>query len=193
FYGLIDYHLITLTAECSDRDMTRILTMLESFIHSQELNEADRKSKINELMKQRKPAVSAIEQTNMSVFEERLMHRIDRQLHFVLDRLYIASHDMSSEFFNPSIINTTGKQAQNQLAINRNQFVDYVGYELLQEVRAVSLRIEAYMRDLLKEAYALNQEEAKKFNDSLVFPSQPEITFSTPAYEQAFENIEMDK
>src|SRR5699024_6051498 len=64
---------------------------------------------------------------------------------------------------------------------------------LLQEVRAVSLRIEAYMRDLLKEAYALNQEEAKKFNDSFVFPSQPEITFSTPAYEQAFENIEMDK
>src|SRR5699024_5913383 len=59
--------------------------------------------------------------------------------------------------------------------------------------RAVSLRFEAYMRDLLKEAYALNQEEAKKLNDSFVFPSQPEITFSTPAYEQAFENIEMDK
>src|SRR5699024_5543524 len=162
--------LIKLTAESSVWDMNRILTMLESFIHSQELNEADRKSKINELMKQRKQAVSAIDQTNMSVFEERFIHRIDRQLHFVLERLYI-------EFFNPSTINTTGKQAQNQLAINRNQFVDYVGYELLQEVRAVSLRIEAYMRDLLKEAYALNQEEAKKFNDSFVFPSQPEITF----------------
>lgn len=193
FYRFIDDDLIKLTAESSVWDMNRILTMLESFIHSQELNEADRKSKINELMKQRKQAVSAIDQTNMSVFEERFIHRIDRQLHFVLERLYIEFHDMFTEFFNPSTINTTGKQAQNQLAINRNQFVDYVGYELLQEVRAVSLRIEAYMRDLLKEAYALNQEEAKKFNDSFVFPSQPEITFSTPAYEQAFENIEMDK
>src|SRR5699024_3438305 len=154
-----DDDLIKLTAESSVWDMNRILTMLESFIHSQELNEADRKSKINELMKQRKQAVSAIDQTNMSVFEERFIHRIDRQLHFVLERLYVASHDMFTESLNPSTINTTGKQAQKQVAINRNHFVDYVGYEILQEVRAVSLRIEAYMRDLLKEAYALNQEE----------------------------------
>src|SRR5699024_5258804 len=45
-----DDDLIKLTAESSVWDMNRILTMLESFIHSQELNEADRKSKINELM-----------------------------------------------------------------------------------------------------------------------------------------------
>src|SRR5699024_12368845 len=100
---------------------------------------------------------------------------------------------MFTEYFNTSTINTTRKQAQNQLAINSNQFVDYVGYEILQEVRAVSLRIEAYMRDIFKEAYALNQEEAKKFNDSFVFTSKLEMTFSTPAYEQAFEHIEMDK
>src|SRR5699024_12414712 len=108
-------------------------------------------------------------------------------------KLYVEIQYIYTELFNPSNINTTGKQVKNQLAINRNQFVDYVGYELLQEVSAVSLRIEAYMRDILKEAYALNQEEAKKFNDSFFFPSQQEITFSTPAYKQAFENIQMDK
>src|SRR5699024_12828424 len=97
---------------------------------------------------------------------------IDRLLHFIIERLYIEINNIFTEVFNPSTINKTGKQAQNQIAINHNQFVDYVGYELLQDVRAVSLRIEAYMRDLLKEAYALNQEEAKKFNDSFVFPSQ---------------------
>src|SRR5699024_12874806 len=69
----------------------------------------------------------------------------------------------------------------------------YVGYVLLKVIRAVTLSIEAYMRNSLKEAYALNQEEAKKFNDSFVFPSQPEVTFSTRANEQALENIEMDK
>src|SRR5699024_7047294 len=121
------------------------------------------------------------------------IHRFDRQLHFVLERLYIDFHDMITEFFNLSTINMTEKQTQNQLEINRNQYVDYVGYELFQMLRSVSLTIVAYMRKLFKEAYALNQEEAKKFNDSFVFPSQPEITFSTPAYEQAFENIEMDK
>src|SRR5699024_12857060 len=100
--------------------------------------------------KQRNLVVFAIYLTYMFVVDERFIHRIDCLLYFVLDRLYIAFHDMFTEFFNPSTINTTGKQAQNQLEINRNQFVDYVGYKLLQEVRAVSLRIEAYIRDLLK-------------------------------------------
>src|SRR5699024_2179968 len=53
FYCFIDDNLIKLTANSSVWDMNRILTMLESFIHSKELNEADRTSKINELMKQR--------------------------------------------------------------------------------------------------------------------------------------------
>src|SRR5699024_9957475 len=127
FYRFIDDDLIKLTAESSVWDMNRILTMLESFIHSQELNEADRKSKINELMKQRTQAVSAIDQTNMSVFEERFIHRNDRQLHFVWVRLYIEFHDMFTQFFNPCTINTTGKQVQNLLAIDRNLFADYVG------------------------------------------------------------------
>src|SRR5699024_12693450 len=76
FYRLIDDDLIKLTAESSVCDMYRILTMLESFIHSQELNDADRNSTFNELMKQRKPAISAIAQTNISVIEYCFMHRV---------------------------------------------------------------------------------------------------------------------
>src|SRR5699024_841616 len=66
FYRFIDVDLIKLIADSSVWDMNRILTMRESFIHSQELNEADGKSKINKSIKQLKQCISAIDQKNKS-------------------------------------------------------------------------------------------------------------------------------
>src|SRR5699024_2569316 len=101
FYRFIDDDLIKLTAVSSVWDMNRILTMLESFIDSQELNEADRKSKISKLMKQRKQAVSAIAHTNMCVFYERFIQSIARQLHSVLVCISNEFSVMSSCFSTP--------------------------------------------------------------------------------------------
>ena len=69
---------------------------------------------------------------------------------FICERLYIRFHDMFTEFF-LSTINASGKQAYKQLETSRNKFIDYIGYELLQEIRAVAIRIEAYLKDMLKQ------------------------------------------
>lgn len=191
FYTFIDQDLMMLTAESAIWDMNRTQKTLDTYIQSLELNANEREQKIELLKSQRTKAVQLIHEANMNVFEERFMNRIDRQLHFVMERLYIRFHDMFTEYFNPSTINEVGKKATSQLEQNRNEFVDYVGYEMLQEVRAVSLRIEAYMRELLKEAFQMNQVEAQKINEAFIFPSQPHIDFTTPAYDQAFEQIDM--
>src|SRR5699024_4426018 len=76
---------------------------------------------------------------------ERMTERIERQSHFVKGRVYIRFQDMFQEHFNPTTITENGRQAQTQLTSNRNRLIDYVGYELLQEVRAVSIRLEAFI------------------------------------------------
>ncbi len=74
---------------------------------------------------------------------------------------------------------------------NRNNFIDYVGYELLQEVRAVSLRMEAYMNDLLKSTYEEIQQGMESVDKTFIIPSFKESEIDTPNYEQAFTNIDL--
>src|SRR5699024_10624132 len=126
---------------------------------------------IDHLNKQRDSMKQIIDNTNSDMFEQRMIERIERQLHFVLERLYIRFHDMFTEHFNPTTITKSGRQAKTELEHNRNQFIDYVGYELLQEVRAISLRIEAYIKELLQNMYEQMQEEIKNLDDTFVLPS----------------------
>src|SRR5699024_12739128 len=84
---------------------------------------------------------------------KRVQERIERQLLFVLERLYIRFHDMFAEYFIASTIKASGRDGVEQIKKQRYEFVHYVGYELLQEVRAVSLRLESYMTELLPEQH----------------------------------------
>ncbi len=191
FYTFIDTDLVALIKESAVWEMNRAEIALAQFIQSLELNESERNHKIAELRTQRTNSSDVIKQLDKQVFIARLSDRIDRQLHFVLDRLYIRFHDMFTDYFNPSTINKPGKLAHEQLEHNRNQLIDYVGYELLQEIRAVSLRIESYMNELMQEAYTINQQDVLKLSAMFVLPSREEVTFVTPAFKQAFDNLEL--
>src|SRR5699024_4553116 len=125
-----------------------------------------------------------------SVAEQRILERVERQLHFVLERLYIRFHDMFSEHFNPTTITASGREAIKQLEASRNKFVDYVGYELLQEVRAVSLRVEANIQELVKNTFNEIQVEIEKLDENFILPSLQETELTTPNYEQAFTEID---
>src|SRR5699024_10236375 len=94
--------------------------------------------------------------------------------------------------FNASTLNASGKKATEQLEYNRNQFVDYIGYELLQEVRAVALRVEAYMKELFQESYDVLQKEAQTIHHTFVFSSQETDTLNTPEFETALSQLDIE-
>src|SRR5690625_5935239 len=112
-----------------------------------------------------------VKEFNYSVYESRLLERITSQLHFVHERLYIRFHDMFTQHFNPTTITESGRKAQEQLKINRNYFIDYVGYELLQELRAVSLRVESYLHELIHDVYNQINENINETDNAYLLSS----------------------
>src|SRR5699024_5590982 len=159
FYTFIEEDLASLTIQAAKWDMERAKLTLNNFISSAKLDEKARENHINQLNKQRNSFKQLVTETDIDVSKERIMERIERQLHFVLERLYIRFHDIFSEHFNPTTITKSGRHAMVELERNRNRLIDAVGYELLQEVRAVTLRIEAYVKELLQSTYQQIQEE----------------------------------
>ena len=192
FYQFIEKDLVALTIQSAIWDMNRAKLTLQNFIESANLDQSEKAKYIEYLNSKRTNFKQLIQDTNIEISQQRITERIERQLHYVLERLYIRFHDMFSEHFNPTTITASGRQAMNQLEHHRNQFIDYVGYELLQEVRAVSLRIEAYMKELLKSTYDEIQVGIEKVDEAFIIPSYKESEIDTPEYEQAFINIDMN-
>src|SRR5690625_4092883 len=191
FYQFIEEDLAALTIESALWDITRAKNMLDRFINAANLDQSEQAQQIQQLKNKEEAFSTIIRNVKTDLAENRINERIERQLHFVLERLFIRFHDMFSQFFNPTTITESGKKAQVQLERNRNHFIDYVGYELLQEVRAVSLRLESFMKGLLNELYDQIQHDTTKIDNSLLIPSVEEHQLSTPTYEQAFTNVDM--
>ena len=191
FYSFIEKDLAALTVQAAIWDMNRAKTTLHNFIESANLSEAEREKHLQTLTEKRSNFKQIVAKTNSDVSKQRILERIERQLHFVLERMYIRFHDMFTEHFNPTTITASGREAFAQLEHNRNQFIDYVGYELLQEVRAVSLRVEANMNELIKTTFNEIQQEIHKLDETFILPSLQETSFDTPEYKQAFLNIDM--
>lgn len=193
FYQFIEEDLAALTIESSVWDMTRAKNMLDHFLTATNLDEREQALQIQQLKDKQADFSTIIQKVNTELAEKRIDERIERQLHFVLERLFIRFHDMFTQFFNPTTITHSGKAAQDQLKRNRNHFIDYVGYELLQEVRAVSLRIEAFMNGLLKELYEQIQHDISKLDETFMIPSLEAHQFTTPTFDQAFTSTNMDQ
>lgn len=191
FYPFIEEDLAALTIETALWDVNRAKSTLDSFIHAANLDDTAQEKAIQQLQNKLEQFKTVVHDVQTSTAENRIKERIERQIHFVLERLFIRYHDMFSQFFNPTTITASGKKAQSQLELNRNHFIDYVGYELLQEVRAVSLRLESFMRGLLKEIYEQIQQDAMKLDEHFIIPGIEEHELNTPAYEQAFNNTDV--
>lgn len=191
FYKFIEEDLAALTIESAMWDINRAQSILKNFINTARLDKTEQNKHIEDLQVRQKNINQLVANLNTDVAAKRMKERIARQLHFVLERLYIRFHDMFTQFFNPTTITGSGKKAQLELSLNRNHFVDYTGYELLQEVRAVSLRMEAYIKELLKELYVQLQHEIKEIDSTFIIPSLHECVLTTPGYEQAFTSIDM--
>lgn len=189
FY-FIENELSKIIVQSVDVEINRIRQMITNHIETRQLNQQEQAKVRVDLLDTQEKASRAIFELSSEVYEERLKQRIDKQLYYVEERLSIRFHDMFKEKFNPTTVTKSGQAAMKELEFNMNDLVDYTGYELLQEVRAVSLRIEAFIRMLLKEANNNIVEQVKAIDNRFIVSALSDISFDTLEYKQPLSYIE---
>lgn len=192
FYEFIEHDLIELTLQGAQWEIERVRHTLKTMLASVQMDQEMKEQRIFALHEMKERMTKTVNSMSSSFVIEQLNDRIQRQLHFVLERLYIRFHDMFIEHFNPTTITASGRQAMKQLETCRTDLLQYVGYELLQEVRAVTLRMEAHGKQLLRSLYEELQEQLVVIDDTLIASSLHDISFESPHYEEAFTQIDID-
>ena len=190
FYSFIHNDLAYLSMESALLDIYRAYQTLSSYIKSANLNEQEKRNYRDVLLQNQNNLKRTIDNTDVRLYDERIAQKIEKQLHYVKERFSIRYHDIFKEMFNPTTITESGKKATSQLQRSLVNLLDYAGYELLQELRAVSLRIEAYLSELEEEVYQGINNKTKQIDSSFTLPSLQINDIVTPGYEQAF--TEMD-
>lgn len=191
FNTFIHQDLAQITIESALWDIKRISETMEHYISSINMDPVEKENKKQAVKQDQEKALSFISEFEAAVYEDQMKQRIEKQLYYVIERLGIRYHDMFKEMFNPTTITENGRKANAQLQQALNNLIEYVRYELNQELQAVSLRIEGYALELANEVYHAMQVNNKEINPLFSLPNQFTYEFETPAYEEKLTELNL--
>src|SRR5699024_3822614 len=185
--------LAQLTIDSAVWDIERGKQLLINYIKTVGLSDEEQIDYVESLKNDAAEMQNLVKEINYSVYESRVLERITRQLHFVHERLYIRFHDMFTQHFNPTTITESGRKEQEELKINSNYFIDYVGYELLHEQRAFSLRVERYIYQIIHDVYNQINETSKEADKAYFLSSVIDHEVISSDYDPSYIDINYSK
>ncbi|WP_052345775.1 dynamin family protein [Paucisalibacillus sp. EB02] len=191
FYAFLENELSHLAVKSAVHELKRSMQLVKQFKHKASLNEQE-KSKYKQILLERKDRLlNTVDSGDDSTYNERVYQKISKQLHYVVERISIRFHDMFKDKFNPTTVTESGRKAIMQLERNTMDLLDYCGYELLQEARAVSLRIEAFINEQNVELMEVYKQKINEVDKDFTLPALQSVNLTTPDYLQPLQDLDV--
>ncbi|WP_217585501.1 dynamin family protein [Lentibacillus saliphilus] len=191
FKQFIEDDLTAIISQSTYWDIQRAHSSMMTYMNTVKMNQTEKQALKDTLAIHYKHAQKKVDQLGTDVQAQQIRLRIDKQIYYVWERVSIQYHDRFKEAFNPTTITDSGKDARHQLNHALRQLVDEIAFELLQELRAVSLRVEATAKKLAETVYMELIDSCQQIDSVFTFPAYDSAEMNTPEYEAAFQAVDM--
>jgi len=183
FYSFISADLMEISISAAQMEWHRVLEQLRKFIQSSLEDKDLKREKRNQLELEQKVLLQLIEQQNAAILSQRLVQEADELTFYLKQRVFLRHNDFVKEAFNPALLKDDGRNLKKALQMALEEFLQSMGFDFSQELRATTIRLEAFIGKLLAGAQDFVKDEVNKLN--------PQLSFSQ--YEKsALEGIEFD-
>ncbi len=174
FYHFISGDLKEMAVEAAKSEHNRALQFLNRLISTAQEDKTVKETKRLQTMEEHEDIKRFINQQTASFLKNRLTQEADELLFYIKQRVFFRFSDFFKESFNPSVLKEDGRNIKKVLQMALQEFLETIGYDFAQEIRATTLRLEAFIGKIVKERYEQLTEELRKMNDGLSFsPFEP--------------------
>src|SRR5690625_3249040 len=107
FFQFIEHDLVALSIQSALWDIERAYQVLNHYLKTIHMNEQEKEKYRLLLLETKSELDQTIEEPQAELYSERISQRIERQLHYVKERLSIRFHDLFKDRFNPVTISAS--------------------------------------------------------------------------------------
>lgn len=190
FYRFIANDLMNMAVESAEAKWHQAVSMIEELIRSAEEDKAAKAEKRQNLLSEKERLLAVLAQKNPAILEERLKQEADELTYYIRQRVFIRFGDFFREAFNPALLKDDGRNLKKALESALDDLIESIGYDLAQEMRATSLRVENHIAQLLKEFQQALITELSKINSSVSISFTENGPLSGIEFETAYQSID---
>jgi small GTP-binding protein len=193
FYTFIANDLMNMAVEAADAKWRQAVNMIEEMIRSAEEDKAARADRLKKLLSEKELMLRVLSQKKPEVLEDRLIQESDELTYYIRQRVFIRFGEFFREAFNPTLLKDDGRNMKKALETALDELLESIGYDLAQEMRATSLRAEAFIVRVLKEFQEALLAELMKINSSVSITLTENGPLTGIEFETAYQGLERTK
>jgi predicted GTPase len=190
FKTFIQNELVSMSIESALSEWDRGLQRFKQYIHTASSDKTYKEVRKQELKDAKDEVRSLIDTKSVHPLEVE-MHQESKELVFyVKQRVFFRVSDFYKEAFHSGLFLQYSNQSQ-AIKEGLKEFLASIGFDLAQEMRATSLRIQQFIQKILTEQWLVLGEMIQQVEKELVLSPQDYKNESTIEFENAFKQTEL--
>ncbi|MEI4830540.1 dynamin family protein [Bacillus sp. FJAT-53711] len=163
--------------------------LLTNMIESATQGNEEKEKKRKKYEAEREELLHMITSHSVVTEEMALENEVKELLYYVKQRLFLRYNDVFTEFINPASLRTQGN-VKEKLQECMMELIAFLQHDLLQEMRATSLRLEKWMNETMKHVQEEVAVQCATKNEQLVIHTDTTYDYRVLMHENPFPNME---
>ncbi|MCA0988180.1 dynamin family protein [Guptibacillus algicola] len=148
FYTFIQSDLSKMAIQSNWNELKRVTTMLQDWLNNFDRDSDEKEADIERLHTAKENAIQLVSDYSVNSTVSKIKQEIEELVHYIPQRLFYRFGDFYKEAFNPTTLNRKAG-----LATAASNLLGDLENDLMQEMRATSLRMDYYIQGALKTNY----------------------------------------
>lgn len=187
FDAFLSNDLMRMSIQSAYNEVQRAVKMIDQLLETAMESQEEKENRRIQLVRNLEKIEELLKQTSPTIIITKLMQELQELLFYVKQRTFYRFGDFFKESFNPATLQNNQKSA---LIKALNELLESLGYDFAQEMRATSLRIENYLKDLFQKRFGQFQEQISKIQSTISLSDYEIGSISTPEFPSAFTDID---
>lgn len=163
--------------------------LLTNMIQGAKQGNDEKEKQIKKYEAEREQLLHIISSYSVLAEEQAMQNEVKELLYYVEQRLFLRYNDVFTEFINPASLRTDGN-VKMKLQECLMELVSFIQHDLLQEMRATSLRLEKWMDEAMQRAKDEIAVKCKLENESVSLNGTADYEYQVITHKEPFPSIE---
>ncbi|PAF17544.1 hypothetical protein CHH51_12910 [Terribacillus saccharophilus] len=185
-YGFIRNELTEVIIQGARQELKRQYGQLQTYSNAMDLDENAKLQKVRQYKQEQDEILAKARTYTQPVFQQAIIQRIEKQLHYVKERQLLEANDLFKQCFNPALIKSSVAAGKEEVARQILEFARQIQIQLEQEYRAVTIRVDRIVREQMERWKSGLEQAVQTVNEalSLAAPAEQKLPETAPPKKQ---------
>jgi small GTP-binding protein len=167
FSHFISNDLTEMTIKNAAGEIERVQELVYKLIQSSNEDQSVKDEKRKDIVKQKQKINELLKTQTVESIQGRLLQESKELVYYIKQRVFLRFSDFFKESFNPSILREDGRSLKKALKEALDEFLESMGYDFAQEMRATTVRLDRMVEKVLAEYESALLRHLKQINEDL--------------------------